>query len=77
MKLDEVLKKERERKGFSAEDVASALGVSAQEYADCESGDVPIHEWELKLANFAMQLEDGARPEERKRKPKAIVDPRR
>lgn len=56
MKLGSVLKKERERKKLSADDVAQRLNVSVEAYLSLESGDSPIEEWGPKLGKIAINL---------------------
>ena len=57
MKLGDVLKKEREKKGLSPEETATALGVSAEDYGKMEAGESPAEEWGPKLALIAIELE--------------------
>lgn len=56
MKLGEVLRKERERKKLSVEQVAGDLGLIIEEYGRWESGESPIEEWGPKLAKLAIKL---------------------
>jgi len=57
MKLGDVLKKEREKKKLSAEEVADTLDLSVEEYQAMEAGDSPIEEWGPRLALIAIKLE--------------------
>ena len=57
MKLGDVLRKERERKGFTPDDVASRLGISAEEYREMEVGNSPAEEWGPRLALIAIKLQ--------------------
>lgn len=56
MKLGEVLKKERERKRLTAEDVAERIGVPPEQYKQMEDGNSPAEEWGPRLALIAIQL---------------------
>lgn len=57
MKLGDVLKKEREKKGLSPEETAEKLGISADEYGKLEAGETPAEEWAPRLAHIAIALE--------------------
>ncbi len=62
MKLGDVLKKEREGRGFShvelsVEEVADKLGISADEYQEIEAGKSPAELWCPHLAHIAVALE--------------------
>jgi transcriptional regulator with XRE-family HTH domain len=57
MKLGDVLKKERTKRGLSTADVASALGVSEETYGELEGGASPAEEWGPRLAQVAIALE--------------------
>ncbi len=57
MKLGDVLKKERERKGLTAENVARWLGTSIEQYEEMEIGNSPAEEWGPRLALLAIQLQ--------------------
>ena len=57
MKLGEVLKKEREKKGTSLDDMASALGISSDEYQTMEAGESDAETWGPVLAQIAIELE--------------------
>ena len=62
MKLGEVLKKEREGRGFShvelsAAEVAEKLGISEDEYLRIEAGGSPAELWGPHLAHVAIALE--------------------
>lgn len=56
MKLGDVLRKERDRKKLTAEDVAAKLGISVDEYQQLEAGTSPAEEWGRTLAEMAIQL---------------------
>lgn len=56
MKLGEVLKKERENRRLTAEDVAASMGVPLEQYQQMEEGNSPIEEWGPRLALIAIQL---------------------
>jgi transcriptional regulator with XRE-family HTH domain len=56
MKLGDVLKKERERKGLSSMEVASSLGLSLEDYMEMEAGLSPLEEWGPKLSRIAVRL---------------------
>lgn len=57
MKLGDVLKKEREHKGLSVEEVVEKLGIKKKEYEEMEAGESPAEEWGPHLAQIAIQLE--------------------
>ncbi len=57
MKLGDVLKKERERKKLSVEDMAGKLGLSADKYGEIEAGSSPAEKWGPLLAKIAIKLE--------------------
>jgi len=57
MKLGDVLKKERERKRLSVEDVVERIGIPIEQYVDMEGGDSPAEEWGPKLALIAITLQ--------------------
>lgn len=57
MKLGDVLKKERERKGLSTEETASQMGISEADYAELEGGESPAEVWGPRLALIAIELE--------------------
>ncbi len=57
MKLGDVLKKEREKKGLSVEEVASKLGISETEYETMEAGESAAEKWGPVLAHIAIALE--------------------
>ena len=42
MKLGDVLRKERETKGLTAEEISKRLGVPPDEYKAIEAGDSPL-----------------------------------
>src|SRR4051812_6439877 len=56
MKLGDVLRKERERKQLSVQDVASSLGISVDAYTSLEAGEASIEKWGPQLAQFAIKL---------------------
>ncbi|MCB1056252.1 MAG: helix-turn-helix domain-containing protein [Acidobacteria bacterium] len=57
MKLGDVLKKEREKKGVSVEDTAAHLKVSKEHYEAMEAGESPAETWGPLLAQIAIKLE--------------------
>lgn len=57
MKLGDVLKKERERKRLTVEDVAARLGFPVEQYLEMEGGASPAEEWGPKLAMIAIKLQ--------------------
>ncbi|MCP3957603.1 MAG: helix-turn-helix transcriptional regulator [bacterium] len=57
MKLGDVLKKEREKKGLSVEEVASKLAISENEYQQIEAGETPAERMAPVLAHIAIELE--------------------
>ena len=57
MKLGQVLRKEREKKGLSVDKTASALGVSPSEYEQIEAGNTSAERWGPILASIAIELE--------------------
>lgn len=57
MKLGDVLKKEREKKGLSTEETAEALGISVEEYQTMEGGESTAEVWGPRLALIAIELE--------------------
>lgn len=57
MKLGDVLKKEREKRGLSQEEMSQHLGLAAERYAVLEAGDSPAEEWGPRLAGIAIALE--------------------
>lgn len=57
MKLGDVLRKEREKKGLSVVDAAAKLGVSETEYETIEGGESPAEVWGPRLALIAIELE--------------------
>ena len=56
MKLGEVLRKERERKRLTVDDLAGQLGQSVEAYSGLEAGASEIEEWGPKLAQIAIKL---------------------
>lgn len=57
MKLGDVLKKEREKKGLSVEETAAALAISTAEYETLEAGESEAEKWGSVLAQIAIELE--------------------
>lgn len=57
MKLGDVLRKERENKKLSVEEVAGKLRISADEWQAMEAGESPAEEWGPRLAAIAIELE--------------------
>ena len=57
MKLGDVLKKEREKKGLSVAETAEKLGIPESEYTDIEGGETPAESWGPNLAQIAIELE--------------------
>lgn len=57
MKLGDVLKKEREKKELSTEEVASKLDISTDEYGAMEAGESDAERWGPILAHIAIELE--------------------
>jgi transcriptional regulator with XRE-family HTH domain len=57
VKLGDVLKKERERKKLSLEDMAGRLGIPEEKYREMEGGDSPAERWGPTLARIAIKLE--------------------
>lgn len=53
MKLGDVLKKERERKGISAKAMAETLGVAPSDYDQIEGGSSDLETYAHFLTNFA------------------------
>lgn len=56
MKLADVLRKERERKKLTVQDVAARLGMPIDAYEEMESGVSPVEEWGPKLPEIAIKL---------------------
>lgn len=57
MKLGDVLKKERQNKKLSIEEVADKLGISKEEWETMEAGESPAEQWGPHLAQIAIELE--------------------
>ncbi|HKV39262.1 MAG TPA: helix-turn-helix transcriptional regulator [Blastocatellia bacterium] len=57
MKLGDVLKKERERKKLTIDDVSKRLGITSDEYLEVEAGNSPAEEWGPRLALIAIKLQ--------------------
>lgn len=56
MTLGDLLKKERERKGLSREEMATRLELSVEDYEELETGQSVIEDWGPKLAQIAIKL---------------------
>lgn len=57
MKLGDVLKKEREKKGLSVAEVVEELEVAEEDYVQMEVGESPAETWGPNLALIAIELE--------------------
>ena len=57
MKLGDVLKKEREKKGLSVEELTERLGLPAGEYQQIEAGETEAETWGPTIAQIAIELE--------------------
>jgi len=57
MKLGDVLKKEREKAGVSAQEMSNQLGLLDSNYASIEAGDASVEHWAPLLAQIAIALE--------------------
>lgn len=57
MKLGDVLKKERERKKISFDEMASRLEIEQNHYGEMEGGSSPAEKWGPMLAKIAIKLE--------------------
>ncbi|NJL27882.1 MAG: hypothetical protein HC897_08280 [Thermoanaerobaculia bacterium] len=57
MKLGDVIKKERDKKGLSVEDTAARLSLSVDEYQKLEAGESAAEVWGPHLAHIAIELE--------------------
>ncbi len=57
MKLGDVLKKEREKKGIGLEEIAERLELSVDEYAKIEAGESPLEKYGGLILKFAQTLE--------------------
>ncbi|MGA2292509.1 hypothetical protein [Bradyrhizobium sp.] len=57
MRLGDVLRKERERKHLSVQELAAALDLRPEEYAALEDGEPLFEEWPPKLGLCAMALQ--------------------
>lgn len=53
----ELIRKHRERRGRTPEEIAEAMGISAAEYADVEAGRSPIETYGPLLLRFAEVIE--------------------
>lgn len=53
----ELIRKHRERRGRTAEEIAEAMGLSAEQYADVEAGRSPIETYGPLLLRFAEIIE--------------------
>ncbi len=56
MTLGDVLRKERERRQLSVEEVACSLGIPVDAYSSLEAGDQAVQKWGVQLAQFAIKL---------------------
>ena len=56
MKLGDVLKKERERKRLTVEDVTRQVGIPVEQYEEMEAGISPVEVWGPRLALAAIAL---------------------
>ncbi len=57
MKQGDVLRKERENKKLSVQEVAAKLGIPEAEYEVMEAGESPAEVWGTRLAQIAIELE--------------------
>ncbi len=57
MKLGDVLRKEREKKKLTPEQVAEQMSVPPEKYATMEAGESPAETWGPRLALIAIELE--------------------
>lgn len=57
MKLGDVLRKEREKRGLTPAETASHMKISESEYGELEGGESPAEEWGPVLAHIAIALE--------------------
>lgn len=57
MKLGDVLKKERENKKLSVEEIAGRLGIPESDWQTMEAGESPAEQWGPRLAQIAIELE--------------------
>jgi transcriptional regulator with XRE-family HTH domain len=57
VKLGDVLRKEREKKGRPAEEIASRLGIGVNDYDQIERGESVAERWAPILASLAIELE--------------------
>jgi transcriptional regulator with XRE-family HTH domain len=56
MRLGDVLRKERERKRLTIDDLSRRLDMPSDDYVALEAGESPIEEWGQKLAQLAVKL---------------------
>lgn len=56
MRLGDVLRKERERRGLTVEDIESRLSFPSEEYREIEGGNSAAEEWAPRLALIAIAL---------------------
>jgi transcriptional regulator with XRE-family HTH domain len=56
MKLGDVLKKERERRKLTVEEVGVRLGIQTEQYRQIEECEAPTEEWGPRLALIAITL---------------------
>ncbi len=57
MRVGDTLKKERERKGISTQDMAAKLGISERQYQQLEEGNSAAEKWGPALARIAIKLQ--------------------
>ena len=57
MKLGDVLRKERETKGLTAEEISKRLGVPPDEYKAIEAGDSPLEKYGALVLQFAQAID--------------------
>ena len=57
MNLGDVLRKEREKRGFDTPETADRMNVSEEEYLEMEGGESPAEDWGPTLAQLAISLE--------------------
>lgn len=57
MKLGDILKKERERKKLTIEDLIVRLGIPREQYEEMEAGRSPAEEWGPRLGQVAIILQ--------------------
>ncbi|HEX2253283.1 MAG TPA: helix-turn-helix transcriptional regulator [Thermoanaerobaculia bacterium] len=57
MKLGDVIRKEREKRGLSPQETAERLGLAEEAYLELEAGSTPAESWGPTLAQIAIALE--------------------